>query len=621
MDVINNKTVVVYDSLEFKNVLENDNGYEYIYIGDDIVLEQNININENKEKIIINGTYNNIRYKLTGMNSNVASDTINVSSSNKEIQIKNIDIEYTNTYGVFYVQENKSFSNILIVCDNIVFNGTKLIFNPYGIVKIIDSTINMVETNSIIPQEVCKSFHVIIGGKTNISAINASAPIFNFRSDVIQPSIVFLCKSDVVITSDNNSFMNGTSRLNFSILHDANVMIITCNGFAGYTIHGANNVLIDERAVFSFMENNHRRIPMWSVFGNFTLKKDSCLEVINSYASTPSDNYNIHFKGSNQKILFDNPKYVKFYTKNSNILYTNNQVEFTIKCSRFNLWNNSKTLSEAGSINDLPDYSWYKKDDLLVLNGSFDNSSTIITSHNLTDLELINLSDISNFSFQGKKCFSIGSCIINVHSISNVSRIIGGHTVPNSEVLIRYDNFSGIVSADSDGLFEYNYTNDIVDDTKIEIISNDPNGFIYGTRVVSFPYDGELSIMSSNCFFEFSLVPVSDNMSLFKKNSSLVIKVVDSRVDKSSWSIVASLDGNFSSIGGYSLNDALVFKKFNDDIVVLTDMPQVVYTNDDGSDVVTVEWSSEKGPLLDLSNNYLVVDEEYFACINFKLEE
>ena len=73
--------------------------------------------------------------------------------------------------------------------------------------------------------------------------------MFSFRSDSVSPSIVFLCKSDVIISTDTRELMMGTNKLNFTILHDTKVHLTTGNGFASLADFGANNVLIDERLV------------------------------------------------------------------------------------------------------------------------------------------------------------------------------------------------------------------------------------------------------------------------------------------------------------------------------------------------------------------------------------
>lgn len=98
MEIINDKMIGVSTSEELKDVLENENEYEFIYLMANITLTSGIKINEKKEKNIIDGTYNNIRYTLTGVTSTEATDTIMASSLNKEIVVKNININSPNTY-------------------------------------------------------------------------------------------------------------------------------------------------------------------------------------------------------------------------------------------------------------------------------------------------------------------------------------------------------------------------------------------------------------------------------------------------------------------------------------------------------------------------------------------
>lgn len=182
----------MFTSDELKEILEGDNDYKFIYFGNDITLDSGICINENKNDIVINGTYDGVRYKLTGMNSNEKLDTIYVNINKMQVQVKNVDIEYTNTYGVVYVP----LENIgcVTIYDNIKFNGTQLSFNPYGSTKIVDSIILLDETNNVPSQEVCESNQVIIGGKTNISSNSLNNPMFTFRNDTSSCSFVFFVR-------------------------------------------------------------------------------------------------------------------------------------------------------------------------------------------------------------------------------------------------------------------------------------------------------------------------------------------------------------------------------------------------------------------------------------------
>lgn len=624
MKIINNKTIQITTHQELKNILENNNNYEYIYLGNNITLESGININENKKKITIDGTYLNTRYKLTGMNSTEEKNTICVNNNNSEIIIKNIDIEYTNIYGVIYVPQDKNYQGIITTYEKITFNGTQLSFNPYGTTKIIDSNIIIKTINETQSQEVCESNNVIIGGKTTITSESTNNVLFYFRNDTTNPSVVFLCKSDITISTDTREFMNGTNKLNFTILHDTSVNLITGNGFSAFTTTGANNVLIDERASLNFIEKSHQRIPMWAIFGTFTMKKGSTLQLINTYESTPSDNYNLHFKGTNCKLILENPKSVAIYTKNSNVIYTDNPLEFKIKANRINMWKDSSLPTNAGNIHNLPDYFWYKNNAPLQIEGIITSSMTSITYYNITTSELKELPDIGNFKFQSKKQLSLGSSVINIHPISNQKNTISGHTENFADVLIKYNNIEEIVSANNEGLFEYKLPQNIDDNTNIEITSNVSTSFIYETRKIKTPYNGELSLMKATEILQFDLKPISTNPTILPKNNNLTLKIVDSRLTSSNWKLYASIDKQPTSLGGYILKDALIFKDFNDKNIILNKTPQLVYTGENNEKEVkcyNLTYSKEKGPLLDLSNNGLEANEEYFADIKFTIQE
>ena len=623
MEILNNKTVAVETSEELKKVLEETNEVEYIYLKNDITLTSGITLNETKIKIIINGTYQGIKSTLTGMNSSEPTATIQVHLNTKEVLLKKMNIIYTNTNGVVYVPANKSYS-VITSYDNVIFNGTELSYNPYGTTKITNSTINIEKTNETEPSKVCDSDYVIIGGNTNITSTSTANPLFYFRNNTTSPSIVFLCKSNIKLTTDTKEFMNGTNKLNFTILHDTNVYLLTGNGFATYSTCGANNVLIEERASLTFLETKHQRVPMWAIFGNFTMKEGSILELINSYESTPSDNYNLHFKGSSCKLTLDNLKRVAIYTKNASTIYTDNPLEFNIKCTRLNLWSNSKEVVEAGGITDLPEYSWYKDSSLLTVTGTLTNSLTAITSHNLTPAELAKLPDLGNFNLVSKKELSIGSYISNIHNLDSTINTISGHTEPSADILIKYGSISVNVVADSTGYFTYTTQGTIPDNTEIEFIINIQGSFCYQKRTITTPYDGELNIISEPQPITFDLTPISTAPVILPMSKDLTIKIVDSRKNSTPWKLYTYIDKDLTSQLGFILKDALVFKKFTDEIIFLTTTPILIYTGEKTSgtpQLTTLTYSKEKGPLLNLTDNPLEANEEYFANIYFMIEE
>lgn len=623
MKIINNQTIQIFTCEELSDALENDNEYKYIYLGNDITLTKGINISTTKEKITIDGTYDNIRYKIIGLDSSIAEDTIKANENNKEIKIKNIDLEYYNPNGVIYVPAQKSYADVIISYENINFTGTQLSYAPYSITKITNSIINITDTTNITAQEVCESDCIIIGGTTTITSSATSSPLFIFRNDTTNPRIIFLCKSTITITTETKELMNGTNKLNFTILHDTQVILTTGNGFAAYSTAGANNFLIDERATLIFIEKSHQRVPMLNIFGDFTMKASSTLQLINSYDNTPSDNYNIYFKGTDQNLILDNPKEVSIYTKNANVIYTNNSVTFKITCSRINLWNNSQDLTTtAGGINDLPDYSWYKSDAPLTLEGTISQTETTITNHNLKEEELTNLPELTNFKFQSKKEFSIGSINTNIHPINNTQNTISGHTSSFADILIKYNSLEENITANSDGLFTYSVPSTINDNTQLTIIINIPGSFLYETRKITSPYDGELSLLEAPSSLSFTKTPLS-NTKIFKRPTALTIKVVDSRLTTSNWTLFASIDNPLTSSNGHILPDSLIFKKTNDENIILDETPKLIYQSQDTTSpkMTSITYSNEKGPLLDLTNNSLKANEEYFSNIHFTLEK
>lgn len=188
-------------------------------------------------------------HTLTGFGSLEEADTIVATALIKEIQIRNIKIINPNIHGIICVSDVGIYDEIVTIYDNVTFNGTKLSYNPYGTIKINNSKITIEDTSGTSCQEVCEAERVIIGGKTNISSNSSDFSLFAFRSDSVSPSIVFLCKSDVIISTDTRELMMGTNKLNFTILHDTKVHLTTGNGFSSLADFGANNVLIDERLV------------------------------------------------------------------------------------------------------------------------------------------------------------------------------------------------------------------------------------------------------------------------------------------------------------------------------------------------------------------------------------
>ena len=617
IQIIDNSTVVVTTSDELKQALSEDNGYEYVYLGSDITATSGFVINSNKGKIIIDGTYNNTKYTYTN-NLSLEETVIKGSTTNKRIILKNMNIVSSHGYGVIYVPSHPNYSNVVVEYNNINFSGIELSQNYYGTTKIIDSVLEVKDTNNVSAQRACDSNRIIIGGNTTITSYSNANTVF-FFNDVIPSYIKIVPNSNVNITT-NKELMNGTNRLDLIVGHGSEFLLTTGNGFAITTTHGARNVLIEEMANFTFIEKSHQRVPMWNVFGDFKVSEGASISVINTYKTTPSDNYNIYFKGTNQKFILDNPKYVNIYTKNANVVYTNNPVDFVFNFSRINMWVYALDYTSACTIDDTPAFSWYKENTPAKITGVLNKDNTTVTSHNFTDAELSMLSDINSFSFQDKKILTVGMLKINVHSITNSTPAISGHTIPYANVKIEYDNKSLTAVADENGLFEASIDSNIPDNTRVKITSCLNSCF--SERKITTPFMGELTLLKVTENIPFSMIPTSTNPIILPKKNETVVTVIDSRVNSTNWKLYLTYTNPMIESSGKVLIDSLFFKKFNNEEISLKTNKKLIYeSNDNGGDVTfsNITFSPDKGLLLKPSKD-LLENEDYSTLIIWSIE-
>lgn len=603
---------------ELKQVISEDNNYDYIYLGNDIIATEGFIINSNKSKLTIDGTYNGKKYTYTN-NLSLEENAIKASTTNKKIVLKNMNIVCSNGYGVIYVVSHPNYSNVLVEYNNVNFSGIELSQNYYGTTKIVDSIIEIKDVNNVPAQRACNSNRILIDGNTTISNTSTTNTIF-FFNDVI-PSLVKIMPNSRVNISTPKEFMNGTNRLDLTIGHGAEFLLTTGNGFSITTTHGARNVLVEEMADFTFIENSHQRVPMWSVFGDFIVKEGASVSILNTYMTTPTDNYNIYFKGTNQKFILDNPRNVNIYTKNANIVYTNNPVNFIFKFTRINMWIYALDYTSACTLDDTPAFYWYKENSLAQITGVFNKDTTTVESHNFTDEQLNLLSDINNFSFQNKKILTMGLLKINVHPITSTSDSISGHTIPLANVKIEYEDKSIKALADENGLFEAKVDTVIPNNTVVKITSC-LNG-CFTERKVTTPFNGELTLFKVTQNIAFSMIPTSINPIILPKQKENIVTVIDSRLNSTNWKLYINYINPMMEVSGKVLIDSLIFKKFNNEEIDLKTNKKLIFESSDSGgnvNVSSVTFSIDKGLFLKPSKD-LLEGEDYSTKIIWSVEE
>lgn len=616
MTIIDDNTVVVNTSAELKNVLENNNAYNYIYFGNNINLTSGIVISSTKTNVVIDGTYENVTYEFTDMKSTGATDTIRVNSAINKVTVKNMKITGYNYYGVVYVPEEAKYKDVIIEYKNISYLGPQISFHPYGLTRFIDVNIEIQE-NYAAGNEVAECNKIEIGGESIITHKSTGNSSFWFRNN--DPYFKILPNSIVYFTSINREMIYGVTNLEFNVGHNSSFYVITKNGM-GYGTFGTGVTTIEENALLNIKQTTRNgSYPTWYSYDSITLNNNSILEIINDYASITSSNYNIYFNGSNTGFYLNNPEKVILYNKVANVLYTNSTVPFNFNFNRINLFDNVIDVSSDITKDTLPT-SWYKNT-LSNITGTFTNSKTTITNSDFTESDLTTLPSLDKFIVNNKKIISVGDFVLHINALTDTDTIISGNTINNSSILIEYDNESVGVKVNEDGTYSYTLPNTLPIGTKITFNTKLQNEPIYNTKIIEIVYSGELVIDDATKIVKFVLEPISTNPILCPKENELVINVTDSRIHSSNWKLYASINHDLSNKDDV-LEKSIIIKK-DDEIIVLDQEPKLIYTGVDNGGVIkttNIIFKEDEGILLCI-NNPIKNNMVYSSIISYSIEE
>lgn len=598
MLIKNINTVVVINSTELKYALEQDNGYTYIYLGNNINLTEQIAICPNKSNIIIDGTYNGKLYEFSDQKKSGTTDGIYITSPfTTKVTVKNMNITGFNSFGIIYVPEDVAFTNTVIEYSYINYTGPRLSYNVYGTTRLIDVTIT-IQDNYNKALEVAKCNKVEIGGSSNIIHNSNSSSIFYFSYS--NPSIIILQDAYVYFMSSKRELFCGTYDLNFTVSKGASLYISTYNGLA-YKTYGTKNALISENALLSITQTNYTEgYATWYNYGNITLNNNSSLEIISNSDKITSSNYNIYFSGNNTSFILNNPKKVVLYNLLTNVIYTDGTCNFEFTFNRLNLFNKTLSMESNISKDTLPDFSWYKNN-LSYISGTFTNAITNISDTNFTEEELKLLPSLDNFNLNYCKILSLGLFIFSINSLTDTDLEITGLTEAYSSVLIEYNNVAVTVEANESGVFTHSYTNYLSPNTKVNLTVKSYNSVLYYAKQIEVVYNGELYIAEASVNVQFDIYAISTNPLFCPRLTDLSINVIDGRLNSSNWKLYASINHDLTSKKGDVLENSLVFVDSNGNISTLSSTPTLVYTGTANSGKLLstkVRWNKKEGILL-----------------------
>ncbi len=621
MTVINQNTVVVFNSTELKEILEKQNDYNYIFLGSNITLLSGIAISGTKIDVTIDGNYNRTIHEYVDQKKLGQSDGIYVTSPNTaKVTIKNMIVTGYNYYGVIFVPESSGYKNTTIQYYNVTYTGPQISYNPVGLTRFIDSLIT-IEDNYASGNEVAECNRIEIGGFTTIIHNSTSNSAFWFRN--ANPSFTVLREAKVYFTSKSRELFYGVSNLEFIVEKNASFYVTAHNGLA-YGTYGTGSTLIDENAIFSIKKTNYTgSYATWYSYGIITLNKYSSLNIVNNYDSITTSNYNIYFMGTNSGLELNSPKKVVLYNSKANVINSQNTSVFNFTYDRINLFNVTIPILDNISKDMLPTYSWYKSSEMSSISGTFTSSGTTIEKNNYTSEELKTLPSLDNFNIANKKILSIGIFSFSINAITDKDTNMSGITSANASVLISYNDIDAVCLSDEEGNFSYLYDNPLPVGTIITFTAKSYEDVIYYTKQVQVVYSGELIIDSATKNFRFEVYAMGKDPIICPRLNDLSVTVIDSRVNSSNWKLYASINHDLESGDGDALKDSLVFVDDDGNINVLSSTPTLVYTgvNNGGNILSTsVSWEEEKGILLQLLEP-LEINTYYDAEIIWSIEE
>lgn len=632
MTIIDNETVVIYNFAELKTVLEGNNTYNLIYLGADITgTLGGIRILNIKEKITIDGTYDNVRYTYTDYNSAAYTDTILLinTPTNMNITVQNLDVVGRNYYGIVCVFDASGYSNVVVNYNNINYNGPQMAFNPYSSLNITDCEIT-IQSNGIAPaNEVAETRNITLGGNVNIHSVATGTSIFWFRNVVggVYPYLNVLPGANVSIQSENRYlyYVSSAAYINMTFGTNSITNIETATGISYDNSHLTRNVLIDNDAILNIEQKEQfGTTATWSISGEFKMNSGSTLKMISDYSGSTA-NYSLRFAGTSASFNLNNPSSVVLYNRPANAIHVTATIPFSLNVSQYNRWMSLEPFVSAGDIHDIPTYSWYKIENTsnLIISGNITTASTTNLTTNLTPTEESELPALSNFLINQTKVLSFGRPSLTINPITDLVTEISGMTTPNADVKISYDGNDYYVQSDSAGAYTYIYTVPLPIGTEISFVSNLANSFLYRFRTVEVIYPGDLAIKSSTSQVEFTTTPfqTSPDPTLCNRITPLKVVVEDNRITPTVWRLYAFINEPLTNEDGRVLTDGIVFVDDLDNLTVLSSSPTLVYTSDGvTTGDIEVEWQSDEGILLQLNIVPIVAKTTYRTNINWLLE-
>lgn len=631
MIIIDPITVAVETAVELKTVLEANNAYTTVYLASNIQLITGINILATKSSITIDGLYpldgTGVIHTLTDMSSASQSDNIGVrSGSSIALTVKNLIIQGINYYGTFCIYEGSQYNGVTVIFDHVNYTGPQMLWNPNGLTRFMDCNIAISKSAICDAQEIGEVCKVEIGGNTIITHNSTSNAAFWFRGDANKAYFTVLEHGKFTLISSNYLFYTSYN-IPINIMSNSTVVLDTKYGLSYDSWHHAASVLVDTSADVKIIQNSYRSgSATLYCSGAFTVNTGAKIYMQANFANAGPL---VQFDASASSLNLNNPLSAVFYNNSASAFAFSNATPFTIKGGQINYWSTASPIGTAGTVTDIPKYSWRKEqDELASISGSATSGATTVSLNNFTPEELLKLPGLSNLQLHTVRVFSVGNLPLTISSITDDGYPIEGITSAGAGVFIKYTQdsidyeFNG--TAEADGSFEIQTTTEISAETTVKVTANIP--FLLTTFTKDSIPAGELILHAAPERIAFEVVPISTSpvILLRRQEKDISLTVRDTRVRSNSWVLSATIDKDMKTSDGlHSLPEALVFVNNDSEIVPLSEQPLVIFNGESNGGInrdTIISWNEDKGILLQVVEEPFYNGKEYSTFIEWTLD-
>jgi|GEM_PF-3783511 len=189
---------------ELNDILSTENEIDTVYLCGDIEMIGLIRIHPSKQHIIIDGTYQGIRYSLIDANNN---DGFFIDFEGcKSIVVKNIDISGRNSTGVVYAPSRNGIG-LVVGFDNVNYIGAQTVHAPYAKVIYTNSNISTQTNGTSTANYVAEISQVEFYGVNRISTDFTLFPAFVFYQ---RGSLILHEDAKVIVEDFPGEFIAGS---------------------------------------------------------------------------------------------------------------------------------------------------------------------------------------------------------------------------------------------------------------------------------------------------------------------------------------------------------------------------------------------------------------------------